>query len=106
MNTWLRAQDCRLDEFRTLVEQFTHPGDYPHADGVEQNVLVYDSERLRAARDRGLVQTELVRALLDGPGLPPRISPYYPLSAAKQPSAAPMIVDDFFICRVAFPERT
>jgi ectoine hydroxylase-related dioxygenase (phytanoyl-CoA dioxygenase family) len=30
---------------------------------------VYDSERLRAAPDRELVQTELARALLDGPGI-------------------------------------
>lgn len=69
MSTWLRAEDCRLDEFRTLVGQRTRPGDYPHAEGVEQNALVYDSERLRAAQERTEVQTELVRALLDGPGI-------------------------------------
>jgi ectoine hydroxylase-related dioxygenase (phytanoyl-CoA dioxygenase family) len=69
MSTWLHAEDCRLDEFRTLVEQRTHPGDYPHAEGAEQNVLVYDSERLRATQDRKLVQAELVRALLEGPGI-------------------------------------
>lgn len=69
MSTWLRAEDCRLDEFRTLVGQRTHPGDYPYAEGVEQNIVVYDSERLRAAEDRRPVQAELVRALLDGPGI-------------------------------------
>jgi len=69
MSTWLRAEDCRLDEFRTLTEQRTHPGEYPYAEGAEQNALVYDSERLRAAQDRGAVQAELARALLDGPGI-------------------------------------
>jgi ectoine hydroxylase-related dioxygenase (phytanoyl-CoA dioxygenase family) len=69
MSTWLHAEDCRLDEFRTLVEQRTHPGDYPRAEGVEQNVLVYDSERLRATQDRKLAQAELARALLEGPGI-------------------------------------
>ena len=34
MSTWLRAEDCRLDEFRSLVEQRTHRGDYPHAEGL------------------------------------------------------------------------
>lgn len=69
MSTWLRAEDCRIDEFRVLVGQHTRQGDYPYAEGVEQNVLVYDSERLRAATDRGAVRAELARALLDGPGI-------------------------------------
>jgi ectoine hydroxylase-related dioxygenase (phytanoyl-CoA dioxygenase family) len=69
MTTWLRAEDCRLEEFRALTAQRTQLGDYRHADGTEQDVLVYDSERLRAARDRGAVRAELARALLDGPGI-------------------------------------
>ena len=69
MSAWLRAEDCRLDELRTLTAQRTDPGGYPQAEGVEQNVLVYDSELLRTARDRETVQDELVRALLDGPGI-------------------------------------
>ena len=69
MSTTLRAEDCRLDEFRALTGQRTRPGDYPHAAGTEQDVLVYDSERLRAAGDHGAVAAELARALLDGPGI-------------------------------------
>ena len=69
MSAWLRAEDCRLDEFRTLTGQRTDPGGYPQAEGVEQNVLVYDSELLRTARDRETVQDELVHALMDGPGI-------------------------------------
>ena len=69
MTTWLRTEDCQLEEFRALTAQRTQLGDYPHADGTEQDVLVYDSERLRAAGDRGAVRAELARALLDGPGI-------------------------------------
>jgi ectoine hydroxylase-related dioxygenase (phytanoyl-CoA dioxygenase family) len=70
---WLTEADCDLDTFRALVEQKTDAGDYPSADRVEQNVLLYDSHRLRSraatAEGRREVQSELVRALLDGPGI-------------------------------------
>ncbi|MDX2824835.1 phytanoyl-CoA dioxygenase [Streptomyces ipomoeae] len=67
--TWLSEGDCDLDEFRALVERTTDPRDHPYAKGVVQNVLVYDSERLRAAPDRREMRAELVHALLDGPGI-------------------------------------
>ncbi|MFJ6569038.1 phytanoyl-CoA dioxygenase family protein [Streptomyces sp. NPDC091292] len=70
---WLSEDDCDLDAFRALVEQTTDPGDFPYADGVERNVLVYDSERLRAAvatgEGRRAVRAELVRAFAEGPGI-------------------------------------
>ncbi|NUQ99433.1 MAG: phytanoyl-CoA dioxygenase [Streptomyces sp.] len=70
---WLTEADCDLDVFRSLVEQETDAGDYPSAERVEQNVLLYDSDRLRGlsatAEGRRDVQSELVRALLDGPGI-------------------------------------
>jgi len=69
---WYHSGDCDLDEFRTVVEQGTELTDYPHADEVVQNVLVY-GERLRPAVDgaasRRQVQAELARALLSGPGI-------------------------------------
>ncbi|MGW7380945.1 phytanoyl-CoA dioxygenase family protein [Streptomyces sp. NPDC054794] len=66
---WLSEQDCDLDTFRALVERTTDPADYPYATAVQRGVLVYDSERLRAAGlGRGL-RAELVRALTDGPGV-------------------------------------
>jgi ectoine hydroxylase-related dioxygenase (phytanoyl-CoA dioxygenase family) len=69
---WLSADDCSIDDFAALVEQQTHLSDYPHADAVEGNVLVY-GERLRAARGttagRAEMQAELMRALTDGPGI-------------------------------------
>ncbi|TPQ15663.1 phytanoyl-CoA dioxygenase family protein [Streptomyces sporangiiformans] len=71
--TWLSERDCDLDEFRSLVGQSTDLSDHPSADGVEQNVPVYDSDRLRdltaSSGGRRAVRTELVRAMLDGPGV-------------------------------------
>ncbi|MER6287697.1 phytanoyl-CoA dioxygenase family protein [Streptomyces sviceus] len=66
---WLSEQDCDLGSFRALVERTADPADYPHASGVERNVLLYDAERVRGAKDRREVQEELVRALADGPGV-------------------------------------
>ncbi|QWZ09932.1 phytanoyl-CoA dioxygenase family protein [Nocardioides panacis] len=66
------AADCSIDDFAALVAQQTHLPDYPHADAVERNVLIY-GERLRAAlgppAGRAAVQAELMRALTDGPGI-------------------------------------
>ena len=71
--TWLTEADCDLDAFRTLVEQHTDPADHPSAERVEQNVPLYDSDRLRALaatpEGRRTVRSELVRTLLDGPGI-------------------------------------
>ncbi|MEV6117750.1 phytanoyl-CoA dioxygenase family protein [Streptomyces sp. NPDC052109] len=71
--TWLAEADCDLEVFRSLVEQRTDPADHPSAERVEQNVPLYDSERLRSLSatpdGRRGVQDELVRALLDGPGI-------------------------------------
>jgi ectoine hydroxylase-related dioxygenase (phytanoyl-CoA dioxygenase family) len=70
---WLSENDCDLGGFRALVEQSTDPRDYPYASRTERNVLLYDSDRLRAAAataaGRRDVQAELVRALTDGPGI-------------------------------------
>ncbi|GAX49356.1 phytanoyl-CoA dioxygenase family protein [Streptomyces olivochromogenes] len=71
--TWLTEADCDLDVFRSLVEQRTDPADHPSAERVEQNVPLYESDRLRSLaispEGRRSVQDELVRALSDGPGI-------------------------------------
>ncbi|SFF96963.1 phytanoyl-CoA dioxygenase family protein [Streptomyces mirabilis] len=73
LRTWLTEADCDLDAFRSLVEQRTDPADHPSAERVEHNVPLYDSDRLRSLaaspQARRSVQDELVRALLDGPGI-------------------------------------
>ncbi len=45
---WLSSADCSIDDFAAVVERTTHLADYPHADAVERNVLIY-GEKLRAA---------------------------------------------------------
>jgi ectoine hydroxylase-related dioxygenase (phytanoyl-CoA dioxygenase family) len=69
---WLTDQDCRVEDFRAVVEQPTDAADYPLAESVEQNVLIY-GERLRAQLGqpgpRRQAQAELARALLEGPGI-------------------------------------
>ncbi|MER7786993.1 phytanoyl-CoA dioxygenase family protein [Streptomyces sp. NPDC097640] len=70
---WLTEEDCDFHAFRSLVERRTDPGDHPSAEAVDRNVPLYDSGRLRALADtpegRRAVQAELVRAMLDGPGI-------------------------------------
>jgi ectoine hydroxylase-related dioxygenase (phytanoyl-CoA dioxygenase family) len=65
--------DCRLADLVDLAGTKTGLGDYPQASAVEQNVLVYDGERLRGEltdpAGRRRVQDEWVRALHDGPGI-------------------------------------
>jgi ectoine hydroxylase-related dioxygenase (phytanoyl-CoA dioxygenase family) len=69
----LRTSDCRIEDFVEVLSATTDLADHPHADHVEQGVLVYDSAVLRAATSAGAgredVEAELVRALTDGPGL-------------------------------------
>lgn len=69
---WFTADDSSLTDFRTVVGTSTDLADYPYADEVRENVLVYGS-RLRddvaTAEGRRDVQAELARALMDGPGI-------------------------------------
>jgi ectoine hydroxylase-related dioxygenase (phytanoyl-CoA dioxygenase family) len=64
--SWYTAGDCRLDDFRALVEQTTELTDYRYASRVEGNVLIYDAAALPATDE---VRGELARALLTGPGI-------------------------------------
>ncbi|HEY3529818.1 MAG TPA: phytanoyl-CoA dioxygenase family protein [Nocardioides sp.] len=69
---WYSPADCDLDDFRAVVEQQTDLADYPHADEVVQNVVVYGaalSDRVRERSTRREVQAELGRALQSGPGI-------------------------------------
>ena len=65
---WIGASDCDLDDFRTLVSTETHLSDYPLATDVRQGVLVYSAAAMAQA-DRRALQTELIHALADGPGV-------------------------------------
>ena len=69
----LSGDDCRLADLIDLVTQKTDLAGYPYADTVEQNVLIYDSTRLRTELSRPAgrprVEAELARALSEGPGI-------------------------------------
>jgi ectoine hydroxylase-related dioxygenase (phytanoyl-CoA dioxygenase family) len=65
---WIDESQCRLDDFRAQVLRETDPADYPNASDVRSNVLVYSAAAVAGA-DRRDVQSELIRALADGPGV-------------------------------------
>src|SRR5687768_1389822 len=69
---WFTTDDCRVADFRAVVETTTELADYPYADEVRENVLVYGPrlrDHLATPEGRRDVQAELARALADGPGL-------------------------------------
>jgi ectoine hydroxylase-related dioxygenase (phytanoyl-CoA dioxygenase family) len=65
---WIEAPDCELDDFRAVVSVATDQADYPLASDVRLGALVYSAAAMAAA-DRRELQTELIRALADGPGV-------------------------------------
>jgi hypothetical protein len=62
--TTFTAADCRLEDFRAVVEQTTGRSDYPLAEAVADNVLIYGPVSPSPA-----LRDELTRALADGPGI-------------------------------------
>ena len=65
---WIDAADLRLDDFRAQVLRSVDAADYPQASGVRSNVLIYSADTAAYA-DRRTLQSELIRALADGPGV-------------------------------------
>jgi len=88
----LVEDDCRLADLVDIVAEETDLADYPHASAAEQNVLVYDSERLRGAIEsepsRAAVEAELVRALHDGPGIVVFAGAFPDVSVVERATAA------------------
>ncbi|WP_176561099.1 phytanoyl-CoA dioxygenase family protein [Mycobacterium neglectum] len=68
---WIDESECRLDDFRSQVLRDTDRADYPNARDVRSNVLVYSAAQVSrvAGTDRQGLQSELIRALADGPGV-------------------------------------
>ncbi len=60
----LTETGCRLSDFVEVLADRTDPAHYPHAAGVEREVLIYDRDGLLAAPAE-----ELVHALSAGPGV-------------------------------------
>jgi ectoine hydroxylase-related dioxygenase (phytanoyl-CoA dioxygenase family) len=65
---WIDDSDCRLEDFRAQVLRGTDLADFPLATDARSNVLVYSSATIGSA-DRRELQSELIRALADGPGV-------------------------------------
>ncbi|HET7303841.1 MAG TPA: phytanoyl-CoA dioxygenase family protein [Segeticoccus sp.] len=70
---WLSPEDVRLEDLLDVVAEQTRLEDYPHANGVEQQVVVYESARVREAvageDGRRAVMAELAHAFSQGPGI-------------------------------------
>lgn len=70
---WLTEAACDLEDFRTEVERTTQLGDYPHAVGVEKNVLIYDGASVlkvaATGEGRRAVLAEICEAFSSGPGV-------------------------------------
>jgi len=70
---WLTPSDCDLAEFVALVSRQTDPADYPLAADIAQNVVVYSAADVASSAStpggRRVAQTEIVKALTDGPGI-------------------------------------
>ncbi|MFD5569027.1 phytanoyl-CoA dioxygenase family protein [Streptomyces cadmiisoli] len=96
--TWLTEDDCDLTAFRALVEQRTDPVEHPSAECVEQNVPLYDSDRLRAltatVQGRRNVQSELIRALWDGPGIVVFKGAFQPATVDRASAAFRTLIDE------------
>ena len=65
---WIDESDCRFEDFRAQVLRDTDVADFPLSTDVRSNVLVYSSATVGSA-DRRALQSELIRALADGPGV-------------------------------------
>ncbi|MBW9117114.1 phytanoyl-CoA dioxygenase family protein [Rhizobium cauense] len=70
---WLTEDACDLSDFRKLAEKATALADYPTADAVEKNILIYDSAKVIAAiatsEGRRAVLAEICEAFGEGPGV-------------------------------------
>ncbi len=70
---WLSTDDCRVEDLEQVVAATTDLADYPHAERIEQGVVVYSAAALRvSAADpvgRRAVLAELARVFADGPGI-------------------------------------
>ena len=70
---WISEADCRLEDFRRLVERHARLADYPMASAVHHNVLTYQGGDIRRCavepESRRALMAEWVRALNEGPGI-------------------------------------
>lgn len=71
-NAWLDISECQVADLAAIVETKTDLREFPLADEVTSNVLVYGAavrQAVESSTHRRVLQSELVRAFLDGPGV-------------------------------------
>ena len=70
---WLQSDDCQSVDLEALTCATTSLADYPFADSVQSNVLIYDCGAIREAigdaAQRKAVMAEWAEALTAGPGV-------------------------------------
>ncbi len=70
---WLQADDCQVGDLQELTSRKTSLADYPFADSVLSNVLIYDCSVVREVigndAQRKAVMAEWAEALASGPGV-------------------------------------
>lgn len=66
---WLDARSGTLDDLKRLTERQTDKVDYPLAERIEHNTVIYTGETFRAAADPRPLMSELNRAFDQGPGI-------------------------------------
>ncbi|MFT4181571.1 MAG: phytanoyl-CoA dioxygenase family protein [Rhizobium sp.] len=88
---WLTEDACDLGDFRALADRTTVLADYPTADRVEKNILIYDSAKVLAAigdpDGRRAVLAEICEAFGEGPGVVVFKRAYEDLSVIDRASA-------------------
>jgi ectoine hydroxylase-related dioxygenase (phytanoyl-CoA dioxygenase family) len=72
-SVYLNADDCRVEDLANLTSNTVDLSDYPFAEDVQKNVLIYDCHKVRAVsatpEGRRAVMAEWVYALAKGPGV-------------------------------------
>ena len=70
---WLDAETDDFEAFKQSVSRTTRQADWPLAQRVDQNALIYSGDQVRAAannqRDRRALQSEWIEVLANGPGV-------------------------------------
>ncbi|MCB9452858.1 MAG: phytanoyl-CoA dioxygenase family protein [Anaerolineaceae bacterium] len=73
MPAYFSEADINIDDFKVLCSQQTDLADYPNAQSVAQNILIYDGQAFRTQlaqkETASALKRELARALKDGPGV-------------------------------------
>ena len=71
--TWLKSEDCKVEDLKKLVATETKLSDYPHATEVQKNIPIFDSERLNLERcsesERVAIMEEFIHSFKMGPGI-------------------------------------